>query len=67
MNLVIGGIADARLTTASCPVNTAAKADRSKVDTDTGFAPCLVNTAAFSEVRASAVTACPAPTSAGIA
>jgi hypothetical protein len=52
----IGGIAEARLTTAPWPVNAAASADRSNSDTETAVAPCAVSTAAFSGVRASAVT-----------
>jgi hypothetical protein len=67
MNLFMGGIADVRLTTASCPENAAVRAARSKIDTDTGSAPCLANIAAFSGVRASAVTVCPLPTRAGTA
>ncbi len=52
----IGGIAVARLTTASWSVNTAISAERSNSDADEGVAPCAVSAAAFSGVRASAVT-----------
>jgi hypothetical protein len=67
VNRVIDGIAEARLTTASCPANTSASADRSNSDTDTGSAPCRARPAALSGVRASAVTAWPSAISAGIA
>ena len=44
---LIGGIAVARLTTASWPVNTAAKPEQSNSDTDAGIAPCVVIAALF--------------------
>jgi hypothetical protein len=53
---LIGGIAVARLTTASWPLNAVVSAERSNSDADTGVAPCAVSAAAFSGVRASAVT-----------
>ena len=55
--LRVVGVAVARLTTASWPVNTAANPEQSNSDTDAGIAPCVVIAAAFSGVRASAVTA----------
>jgi hypothetical protein len=56
MNRRVGGMADARLTTASWSENAAAKLGRSNSDTATGVAPCPLSLAAFSGVRASAVT-----------
>jgi len=57
MNLLIGGIAVARFTTAACPAITSARPARSKIDTRTGSVPRSNSSAAFSGERASAVTA----------
>ena len=56
MNRVTGGMAVARLAIASCPATAAASADVSKIETDTGVAPCSVSPAAFSDVRTRAET-----------
>jgi hypothetical protein len=57
MNLPIGGMPLARLTTASCPANAEASASRSNSDTRTGAAPWRSSAAALAGARASAVTA----------
>lgn len=53
---VMGGMADVRLAIASWPATAAVSAGRSKIDTATALAPCLVSMAAFAGVRASPVT-----------
>src|SRR5437016_934465 len=65
MNCVMGGMAEARLTIASCPATAVASDDRSKMETGTGSAPRRVSVAALVGVRASAETVCPSPTRAG--
>ncbi len=67
MNLVIGGMAVARLTTASWPANAPVSAGASKRDTSTGVAPCSRRAAALAGVRARADTSWSAVANAGTA
>ena len=59
INLLIGGIAVARLMTASWPLNACTSANESNKDARTGVAPWAMSTADFSGERASALMVCP--------
>lgn len=67
INLLIGGIAVARLMTVSWPLIACTSANESNSDARTGVAPWAMSAADFSGERASALTVCPSATRTGIA